>query len=335
MIQESIKSLFLEVNKRLINPFFGAFILSWMAFNWEIVYTILFIDEMYLSIPPEIISSNEGVTKIIFNTKIEYIKQISTFNIIYLLTLPLISSILLLTAISAFTTWLTTYMDVIIKNIKNKVLKKESLTVDQSDKLKNQLVELEKNHRDSISEKNEEITLLNSKIRDQEKSIEDKVNSKLNSQIKKYETKESEFIEQFKQSEEISLQRFEENKKLREQINVLEKRNTQIKKSEIDNKKIYIKEYQEFKESTFFQFFSDIIDQIEKNSSNLKSHFDGKILRYLKTKKILKMESIQIDQYHYEDNYSFTDKGNAFCEYFLDNYKIEKAKEISPEDLPF
>ena len=41
MIKETITSLFGTVRERLSNPFLGAFILSWAAINWRILYTIL------------------------------------------------------------------------------------------------------------------------------------------------------------------------------------------------------------------------------------------------------------------------------------------------------
>jgi len=43
-----------EIEKRFKNPFLGAFIISWLFFNWDFIYVVLFLDEKYVSLIPEL-----------------------------------------------------------------------------------------------------------------------------------------------------------------------------------------------------------------------------------------------------------------------------------------
>ncbi len=83
-IKESIKN---NLNDKIFNPFWGAFIISWILWNWNIFYLTFFIDS-------ELLFKKENILKI------DYIKNIYQWNnflnifsnLFHLLFFPLISS---------------------------------------------------------------------------------------------------------------------------------------------------------------------------------------------------------------------------------------------------
>jgi hypothetical protein len=51
MVLTKIKDSFLfELEKRFKNPFLGAFLLAWIFVNWDFLYAVFFLDEIYVSI---------------------------------------------------------------------------------------------------------------------------------------------------------------------------------------------------------------------------------------------------------------------------------------------
>ena len=81
MFSELRKSTNAILFERVTSPLFGTFIVSWLIWNWKIVYLTLFVSE----------SNIEG-------NKIDYIAS-NYCDIHVLVTYPLISTLLLLTAI--------------------------------------------------------------------------------------------------------------------------------------------------------------------------------------------------------------------------------------------
>ena len=53
-IKEIKDSVFFEIEKRFKNPFLGAFMLSWIFWNWDFLYVALFLDEKYVSFLPQV-----------------------------------------------------------------------------------------------------------------------------------------------------------------------------------------------------------------------------------------------------------------------------------------
>ena len=81
MIDELKKSLSAILYERTTSPFYGTLLISWLIWNWKIVYLTVFISESSIN-----------------TDKINYI--VSNFNDIHcLLIYPLISTIVLLTVV--------------------------------------------------------------------------------------------------------------------------------------------------------------------------------------------------------------------------------------------
>lgn len=363
MINELKDSLLNEFEKRFKNPFLWAFVLAWIFWNWDFLYVSLFLDEKYVSLLPQIWNT--------FSTKFEYIKNNNLVNIYKFVIYPLSSSFILI----LFIEWLTTWLNLFISRIKNKILWYELLTKEQSLKIKNDLVESKHNTNELLSKKNEEILLLNSKISELDSKIDNEVSIKL----KKVEEKNLKRIEELEdnllRSETISSERLDKNKKidnenkfLNKTLNELKNRENELlsendkiknellklnsKNNELEKnlnnldkplEKKYELEYEEFKKSYFFEWFDDFIDTIESQPYELTKKFYWKDIKFLEVKWIIEKNSDE-NWYNY---YSFTNKWNKFVEFFLDNYqwnftnkKIQKnnniiSEDIEIEDIPF
>lgn len=123
-IKEVKDSLFIEIEKRLRNPFLWAFLISWIFWNWDFLYVSLFLDEKYVSLLPQLWTT--------FSTKLEYIKNNNLVNIYKFVIYPLISSFVVI----LFIEWITTWLNLFISQIKNKILWHELLTKEESIKIK-------------------------------------------------------------------------------------------------------------------------------------------------------------------------------------------------------
>ena len=357
-----------EIEKRFKNPFLGAFIISWLFFNWDFIYVVLFLDEKYVSLIPELWNF-----KNIFITKIEYIKTENILNINKSFWFPLALSFLFV----IFVEWFTTFFNIWLDRWKNWIKDKELLSVEESIILKNKLVDSQREFRKNSSLLNEEILSLETENSEIKLKINDKVNEKLNEHQKLNLKRIKELEKNLDNSNKISNERLEENKKIEEFSNRLEKNNRnllnereinsikisklissndksilelnkiRIEKSELEDRlrKIdkpldekYIDEYNQFKESHFFNIFWRIIDEIESNSYSLNSNFNWKDLKYLKVKNIIGTKEDADYNWNPYDKYFFTNKWNKFVEFFLEEYKWDDKNEnsdVSIEDLPF
>ncbi len=145
-IRKSINSVLYE---RLASPFYGTLILSWLIWNWKIVYITFFISENKI----------EG-------TKIDYIVT-NYSDINYLITFPLISTLLLLTLIPFIGNgayWLSLKFNKWKSDKKNEVEKKQLLTLEQSIQLREVIAEQEKRFDNLLLDKNTEIKQLKLQI---------------------------------------------------------------------------------------------------------------------------------------------------------------------------
>ncbi len=106
-----------------------------------------------------------------------------------------------------------------------------------------------------------------------------------------------------------------------EKENLNKKEEILDKKEKVTEKKIKVQksqeetwkeEYKEFKKSSYFSNFSKLIEEIESNNyrNYIESNFNSKTLKYFKIKNIIIIEGT---------NYSFTEKGNKFVDFFLDS----------------
>lgn len=142
MITEFKKSVDGILSERLASPLYGTFIISWMLWNWKIIYLTIFISD----------SKIEG-------TKIDYIVE-NYSNHWYLITGPAISTLLLLTimpilTISAY--WLQLFFNDKRLKIKNAREKNQLLTIEQSNAIRKEIRDKEKDFNDLLVKKDETI----------------------------------------------------------------------------------------------------------------------------------------------------------------------------------
>lgn len=149
MTREITKSINSILYERTTSPFYGTLFLSWLIFNWKIVYLTFFISEQKIA-----------------GSKIDYIT--SNFNdTSTLVWYPLISTVLLLTVfpfISNGAYWLSMMFNNWRIQQKNIIEKKQLLTVEQSIELREQILQQEERFSKLILDKNLEIEKLNTLI---------------------------------------------------------------------------------------------------------------------------------------------------------------------------
>lgn len=278
-------------------------------------------------------------------TKLEYILSLNIIDLYNCLLYPIATSILFV----VFVEWITTYMIIILNNVKNNILKNEKLTKEESQDLKNELRKERKKYSDLVASDNNEILSLQEINSEYKIDMEQKVTERLRIAEDKNIKRIEELEENLKKSEVISLERLNKNNNLSKEFNDLTDRHKneinelrlKITESKNEIDKIdnavdkYKKEYQEFKKNYLFQQFDDLIDYIQTDRYSLSSRFTWKDIMYLDIKWIIEIaEDNEWDSY-----YRFTDKWNKFAEYFLENYNwnryIKGEKEINIEDIPF
>lgn len=151
MIADIRKSINSILYQRVTSPLFGTVFISWLIWNWKIVYTTFFIDE-------------DKIDK----NKIDYI--VDNFNDSeYLIWYPLLSSLILLTLIPFISNdayLLSLKFEKWRVDNKNKIEKMQLLTLEQSIQLREQIVEAERKFDLLIQNKNSEIEQLKILIKD-------------------------------------------------------------------------------------------------------------------------------------------------------------------------
>ena len=155
-IKKSISSILYE---RTSSPFYGTLILSWILWNWKILYLTFFISEDKIT--------TDKITYIVDNFS-------KTENLI---TNPIISSVIILTLIpfaSNGAYWVNLNFENWKKNKKNQVEKRQLLSLEQSIELREQLLNQENKFEKLLKNKNSEIEQL--------KLLLDKFKSENNSQ---------------------------------------------------------------------------------------------------------------------------------------------------------
>lgn len=136
-IKKSFKSILYE---RTTSPFYGTFIISWLIWNWKIIYVTLFVSE-----------------KIIKTDKLSYIINNHLIDKLNLILWPIISTIVLLTVfpfISNGAYWLKLKFDKWKKEKKNELELKKLLTLEQSIELREQISNQEERFEKILSDKN-------------------------------------------------------------------------------------------------------------------------------------------------------------------------------------
>lgn len=147
-IRKSINSILYE---RTTSPFYGTLIISWLIWNWQIVYLTLFVSEDKIS-----------------TDKISFIKE-NLCEVNYLLTFPIISTIVILTLIPFVSNgayWLNMKFSQWKSDQKNKIEKKQLLTIEQSIELREQISKQEERFEKLLSDKNLKIKQLEQSLQE-------------------------------------------------------------------------------------------------------------------------------------------------------------------------
>ncbi len=145
MLDNLKKSISSIIHERTSSPFYGTLIISWLIWNWKIVYLTLFISEDRIK-----------------SDKISFISDNFSDPHI-LITYPLVSTLLLLTLIPFISNgayWLNLKFEKWKKDKKNQVEKKQLLTVEQSMEIREQLLNQENRFEKLLEDKNNEINQL-------------------------------------------------------------------------------------------------------------------------------------------------------------------------------
>lgn len=153
MTDELKKSLSSIIYERTTSPLYGTFIISWILWNWRIIYLTVFISEKTLK-----------------ENKIDYIINHYS-NIHFLITFPLISTAILLTVIPFIANgayWLSIIFEKWKAEKKNAVELKQLLTIEQSIDLREQILKQEERFQKLLSDKNSEIEQLKAIIKETE-----------------------------------------------------------------------------------------------------------------------------------------------------------------------
>jgi hypothetical protein len=141
-LKNSLSSILRE---RTTSPFYGTVIVSWLIWNWKIIYLTFFISE----------SEIDG-------DKISYISE-NYSNIHHLITYPLISTLIILTIIPFISNgafWLNLNFEKWKRDKNNEIDKKQLLTLEQSIELREQLINQEVRFEKLLNNKSNEITQL-------------------------------------------------------------------------------------------------------------------------------------------------------------------------------
>lgn len=156
MIAETKKSIEGILSQRISSPFYGTLIVSWLIWNWKIIYLTFFVSE-----------------KIIKLNKIDYIiTNYSNFN--HLILYPFLSTIVLLTLIPFLTNaafWMDLNFNKWKIDKKIEIEKRQLLTIEQSIGLREQILNMEHRFESLLSDKNSEISQLKAIINELEKKL--------------------------------------------------------------------------------------------------------------------------------------------------------------------
>ncbi|HFD32980.1 MAG TPA: hypothetical protein ENJ28_09795 [Gammaproteobacteria bacterium] len=181
MIEELRKSINSTLYERVSSPLFGALFLSWLVWNWKIVYLTIFVNE-----------------KNINGSKIDYISN-NYLDVHFLVTYPLISTLILLTIVPFFTNgayFLHLKFHKWRVDKKHEVEKNQLLTLEQSIQLRSEIAVKEQDFKNMISGKDNEIESLKFQLQEVKNSSPTTTSSSNMQGKVVFKTNESEKIEE-------------------------------------------------------------------------------------------------------------------------------------------
>lgn len=293
MIDEFKRSVNKILNERLTSPFWGAFICSWLVFNWKIVYLTIFIDQDKI----------EG-------TKIDYIitNYCDYKNLIWF---PLSSAILLIVVFPFITTgayWINIKFNKWKNDLKNKVDGASLLTLEKSVQIREEIKNIHKKYEEVTKESEEEIKILNAELNALKESIANKETT-YNSALEENER----FREDIKNMSEHVVINSTDIKEI-EQLKLLNKRyEDEISKLKGD---VYTHDLKKKANGMILKYSSDAIDEliseiIKGNEVDIDNEIIETMLKY--NYLVLKNRN---REYKGLATFEFTPSGSAFKDYF-------------------
>lgn len=145
MLEDAKKSIESILTQRLTSPFYGTLIISWLIWNWKIIYLTFFVSQDAIK-----------------GTKIDYILE-NYSEIEHVIWFPILSTIILLVIFPLITNG-SYWLDLIYirwrETKKYTVERKQLLTVEQSIKLREQIINMEKKFEGLLTEKDLEVEQL-------------------------------------------------------------------------------------------------------------------------------------------------------------------------------
>ncbi|TXH00936.1 MAG: hypothetical protein E6P95_02780 [Candidatus Moraniibacteriota bacterium] len=149
MFNELSKSFFGAVKERTTSPFYGVFIVSWLIWNWKVLFTIIFVSE----------------DRLLPLNRIEYIE--SLLNIRPSLYYPLISTVIIIVLMPIITIpayWIYLTYERLKRVIKNKVDNKTPLTQEEITAFREERISEGERFTRAIELKDREISQLEKEI---------------------------------------------------------------------------------------------------------------------------------------------------------------------------
>lgn len=158
MFDETKKSVESILSQRLTSPFYGTLIISWLIWNWKIIYLTIFI-------------SDDKIT----GNKIDYIiaNCNDTWHLVYYPLFSTAAILLLLPFVTNGAYWLDLIFNKWRVNKKNFVEGKQLLSIEQSLDIREQIVKMENRFETLVSDKNAEIAQLKAIINETPSSFAD------------------------------------------------------------------------------------------------------------------------------------------------------------------
>lgn len=145
MVSELKKSISAILYERLTGPFYGTLIISWLIWNWKVVYATFFVSEDKLS-----------------ESRIQYVSNLLT-NKDFVFYYPIISTIILILVVPFIANgayWVSLKFDNWKRNKRNTIENKQLLSVEESIALREIIVQQEDRLAQIIQGKDKEISQL-------------------------------------------------------------------------------------------------------------------------------------------------------------------------------
>ena len=263
MMDEIRKSIGSILYERVTSPLYGAFLFSWIACNWEIIYLTFFISENTIAI-----------------NKIDYILQ-HYMGLSNLLLLPIAYTIILVAIIPFISNgayWLSFKFHQWRVDKKHEIEKKQLLTIKQSIQLRGKIMNQEESFKNLLKEKGTELKILKQDNRQLREEIGNQEESFKN--LLKEKDTELKILKQDNQKLNENNQNLQKDLRLK----------PSSKKDKRDNLTIdakYEDEYQKLKTNRkLYSSFKRIIDLIYSKEF-LKHSLGDRIIQYFEANNII------------------------------------------------